>query len=313
MRYLLAVILLAGQNAPEYTRETPRPGLPLAFRGGLLLVGRGDPARVVLEDREGRAVGEYEFRPPGAESARLRVTAAALDAAGRPVTAAVALDMQRQRAENLIFFHDDRAGTKTGGFSCQAVAARGQDEAWCLGAWTDRAEGDHAARQLLYRVSRAGEVMGVYPLPRSADERTPEGLSRFPALGLPAIWSSEDGSVWAWLPGDRKVVRYRAESGRLEAWDVPLPKGGPAGVSVAVTPDSRVLALLPVSQDGWRVAPGPSPVFAVFRLDLQSGAWTKVEGLPVFKRGVRLIGAEGRSIVIEDREAARLEWWRAAP
>lgn len=319
IRLLRVALGLAGclqmwaQPAPEFAREAPKAGMVFAVRDGRLLVGRAgrESIRLFLEDRKGAIVREFELKAGSSAGSRLRVTTAAVTADAVPVASVVVMDSGRHAAENLLYFGADRKPAATGEFSCQAVAAANEEAAWCLGAWMNGGGKSEAKRSLLYKVTSEGAVSGYYALPSEPEQRTPEGLSRFPALGFPAIWANPDGSVWAWLPGDRKVVRLRGDSGRLEAWDVPLPKGGPAGVSIAVAPDNRVIALLPVSQDGWRVSPGPSPVFAVFRLELKSGAWSKVEGLPPFKRGARLVGVDDRSIVIEDREASRLEWWRA--
>ncbi len=306
------ILALAAQTGPEFARETPTAGMVFAVRGGNLLVGRmgKDSARLYLEDREGKMVREFELRPNAGSGMRVRLTTAAVTAGDVVVASAVSMDAGRQAVENLVYFGAEGKPVGTGEFSCQAVAAANSETAWCLGAYSGGG-GREKQRSLLYKVTSEGAVSAHYPLPSAQDEKTAEGLSRFPALGFPGIWATADGAVWAWLPGDRKVIRFRAESGRMEAWDVPLPKGGPAGVSVAVSPGNRVIAMLPVSQDGWRVAPGPSPVFAVFSLETKTGAWKKIEGLPTFKRGARLMGADERWIVIERPDEARLEWWRA--
>lgn len=315
---LAAVLALGGavpfearaQPAPEFVRDAPKAGMVFAVRDGILLVGRigRESARLTLEDRAGGSLREFELKPGGAGGARFRLTTAAVAAGDILVASAVTMDASRHLVENLVYFGAELKPVATGDFSCQTVAAANSETAWCLGAYFDGA-GVEKPRSLLYRVTSDGAVAGYYPLPSSPEKRTAEGLSRFPALGFPGIWANADGSVWAWLPGDRKVIRFREESGHLEAWDVPLPKGGPAGVSVAVTPGNKVIALLPVSQDGWRVAPGPSPVFSVFTLETKTGAWTKLGGLPTFQRGAKIVGAGERSIVIARPEQARLEWW----
>jgi hypothetical protein len=301
---------LAAQPAPEFVRETPKTGMVLAVQDGNLLVGRmgRESARLFLEDREGNLVREFELKPNSGSGTRVRLTTAAVTAGDIPVASAVSMDANRHAVENLVYFGAERKPVATGEFSCQAMAAANSETAWCLGAYSG---GGEKQRSLLYRVTSEGAVSAHYALPTAQDHRTAEGLSRFPALGFPGIWATADGAVWAWLPGDRKMIRFRPESGRLEAWDVPLPKGGPAGVSVAVTPGGSVIAMLPVSQDGWRVAPGPSPVFSVFSLEQKTGTWKKLEGLPPFKRGARLMGAGERSIIIERPDEVRLEWWRA--
>lgn len=309
---LLAVAEAGAQPAPEFVRETPKAGMVFAVKDGNLLVGRigRESARLYLEDREGKVVRDFELKPNAGSGTRVRLTTAAVTAGDVPVASAVSMDAGRHAVENLVYFGAERKPVGTGEFSCQAVAATGDETAWCLGA-DFGGGGAERQRSLLYKVTSEGAVSGHYPLPSAQEQRTVEGLSRFPALGFPGIWATADGAVWAWLPGDRKMIRFQPDSGRLEAWDVPLPKGGPAGVSVAVTQGGRVIAMLPVSQDGWRVAPGPSPVFAVFSLDPRTGAWKKLDGLPPFRRGARLMGADERSIVIERPDEARLEWWRA--
>jgi hypothetical protein len=312
--FLLAGLAAAAQPGPEYSREEPKSGMVLAYREGRVLVGRGldgpglQAIRLVTEDREGQLLREVNLRVASGGAARFRVTAASLTADGEVVAGGTSIESPR-RLENLLALGGSERLVGTGGFSCTAVAAANLDEAWCLGFYMDQVTETAGPRHLFYRVARDGKISSYYPLPAKADERTAEGLSRFPALGLPSLWANADRSVWAWLPGDRKLVRFDARAGKLAAWDVPVPKGGTAGVSLAVTSAGRALALLPVSLDGWRVAPGPSPVFALFELNLANGQWERNEQLPQFKRGARIIGADERALVVSNRETGRLEWY----
>lgn len=311
---LLAAVVAAAQPGPEYSREEPKSGLVLAYREGLLLVGRGldgpglQAIRLVTQDRAGQTLREVDLRAPAGGAARFRVTAASLTADGEVVAGGTSIESPR-RLENLLALGGSERLVGTGGFSCTAVAAANLDEAWCLGFYVEEPPDTAGPRFLLYRVDRDGKVSGFYPLPAKPEERTAEGLSRFPALGLPSLWANPGGSVWAWLPGDRKLAKFDARGGKLAAWDVPVPKGGTAGVSLAVTSAGRAVALLPVSLDGWRVAPGPSPVFALFELNPANGQWARNEQLPPFKRGARIIGADERAIVVSNRETGRLEWY----
>jgi hypothetical protein len=281
----------------------------MGYRDGRLLVGEGEGGTALMrvEDREGKRLKEVSF-PPMA-GGRLRVTTAAMTAEGEVVAGAVLMESPR-KMENRVVFGDGAKGVDTGGFSCMVVAAAGGGSAWCLG-FTMGARGEtEGPRHLLYKVGTDGKVAGFYPLPAKAEQKTAEGLTRFPALGLPGLWANGDGSVWAWLPRDGKLARFRERTGKLEAWEVPVPKGGPAGVSVTVTSGGRAVALLPVSQDGWRVAPGPSPVFGLYELDTGTGRWEAMEGLQGFRRGVKLAGSDAGSVVVDNRESGRLEWYR---
>lgn len=299
---------LAAQAQPEFSRPEPPTGLVMGYRDGRILVGGGNGGAALLkvEDREGRALKEVRL---GAEGAgRFRVTTAAMTAGGEVVAGAVAMELPG-RMENRVVFGDGAKVVGTGGFSCMVVAAAGGGPAWCLGFWMEKRGEAGGPAHLLYRVGADGRVAGFYELPGKAEGRTAEGLTRFPALGLPGLWANADGSVWAWLPRDGKVARFREQTGRLEAWDVPVPKGGPAGVSVAVSSGGRVVALLPVSQDGWRVAPGPSPVFGLYELNPGTGQWSAVEGLQRFRRGVKLAGVDAGWVVVVDGERRQLQWY----
>jgi hypothetical protein len=254
---------------------------------------------------------EYSLRPAAASYTRFRVTTAALTGDGEVVVGGVAMESAR-RMENLLMVGGQTGEIHTGEFSCWVVAAAARERAWCLGYTLARGGAGMGRRYLLYRVGADGKATGFYELPEGVDQKTAEGLSRFPALGLPALWANADGSVWAWLPGDRKLARFQEATGRMEAWDVPVPKGGVAGVSMAVTSAGRAVALLPVSQDGFRVAPGPSPVFAAFELRTSSGVWERMESVPQFKRGAMLVGSDTTAMVVSNPETHQLEWYPLA-
>jgi hypothetical protein len=264
--------------------------------------------RLSVEDREGTTLREYSLKPEGEAYTRFRVTTAALTGDGDVVAGGVAMESAR-RIQNVMVLGGGEHPVGTGGFSCWVVAAATKESAWCLG-YTTTPGGGEEQRYLLYRVGADGKAAAFYPLPMRPDLRTAEGLSRFPALGLPSLWANVDGAVWVWLPGDRKLARFLEKTGKLETWEVPVPKGGTAGVSMTVTSGGRAIALLPLSQDGWRVAPGPSPIFGMFELNVGAVQWERMQAIPEFRRGARLVGSDAGAVVVSNQETGRLEWYR---
>ncbi len=310
---LFACWTLAAKAQPEFSREEPKAGV-MGYRDGRLLLGRDvdvpgtGAVRLAEEDRDGTTLREYSLKPEGGPYTRFRVTTAALTADGDVVAGGVAMETAR-RMQNLVVLGGRDGTVGTGGFSCWVVAAATKESAWCLGYSLAKPGEVEEQRHLLYRVGADGKAAAFYPLPMQSQQRTAEGLSRFPALGLPALWANADGAVWAWLPGDRKLARFREKTGRLETWDVPVPKGGTAGVSMTVTSGGRAIALLPVSQDGVRVAPGPSPIFGMFELNMGTGQWERSTGIPEFRRGAKLVGSDEGTAVVSNPETGKLEWY----
>lgn len=319
MRAFWALLLSAScpaqaQAVPDYSRPQPKDSTPLRYsHGRIVYLGihydlAPPHAELRVEDKEGRRLETRTVDPNETDDEVLRIVDATPTHGSEVVTSELRLMRSTRVAEHSIRFGAEGPAVTTGNLICDVIAASDMRSAWCLGIPR------HVGRKppphfLFYRILSNGKIFTIYPLPADTRSSTPDGVTRFPHLGTGRIWANPDGLVWAWLARDRKIARLATASGAVTFWDVPVGNGMDPSVGVAVSPDSRVFAMLPLAATPAGGTPGLTTRFGVHELNLRRRSWTHLDFLPKFSRGVKLIGADASAMVISNRATGRIEWY----
>jgi hypothetical protein len=290
----------------------------LRYRAGQVLVERLDGpvddratrGELVVKDRK----GEITRRPKGWERFRrpvfwMPLTAFDFTASGKVVGVALT-HAADPNPTGFLIVEDSTSIISTASTGCYAVAMREEHEGWCVG-WDVSASAYKRPNYPLLRFRADGSSDSFLGQPRTRAKppkgAPPEDSASMARRGV-GLWWGPDGSIWHYVSSRGQLARFRPPAD-VRYFDLRRGEQTPY-VNVAINPENRVIALLPVRAGTYSEDRLATRDFAIHELDQNRNLWTRVPGIPSFKGIWVLAGSDEEEFVLYSPRLHRLEWWR---